>query len=199
MLNSYASYFVSYLLHNLKNIENIQRIVLFGSVAKGEETKESDIDLFIEVKKMTKKFEGEVQKIEEEFYRSREASLFKLKGVDNEFNIKIGRLTDWKDLYQSIASTGVILYGPYESRELPSGVRGYAIIFWEGVNKNRGAFLNKVYGFKVRGKRYEGLLEKYQGNRLGKSCILIPVQYKKEILTLTHKYAIKSRVMEVFR
>jgi|SRR3989338_8311046 len=199
MLKAYASYFVSYLLHHLKDIRNVQRIVLFGSVARGEETKESDVDLFIEVMKITKKFESEIKKIEGEFYQSREASLFKLKGVNNEFNIKMGRLTDWKDLYQSIASTGVTLYGPYESGKLPSGVKHYVIIFWVGINKNRGAFLNKVYGFKVKGRRYEGLLEKYNGNRLGKSCIIMPAQYKKEILELIHKYKILAKVMEVFR
>ena len=84
MLKAYASYFVSYLLCNLENIENVQRIILFGSVARDEGTKESDVDLFIEVKKKTKKIENEIKRMIEGFYKSREASLFKLKGIDNE-------------------------------------------------------------------------------------------------------------------
>lgn len=199
MLKDYASYFVSYLLHNLRSIENIQRIILFGSVAKGEETKESDIDIFIEVDKITKKIEDDVKKVEEEFYQSREASLFKVRGIGNVFNIKIGRLVDWKDLSSSIASTGIILYGFYESRKLPSDVQHQIIFFWDGIEKNRGAFLNKIYGFKIKGRRYEGLLEKYQGIRLGKSCIMLPVQYKKEIFNLLHKHKTKAKVIEIFR
>ena len=51
MLIPYASYFVSYLLDHLKNKNTIERIVLYGSVAREESTKESDVDIFIESKK----------------------------------------------------------------------------------------------------------------------------------------------------
>ena len=199
MLKAYASYFVSYLLCNLENIENVQRIILFGSVARDEGTKESDVDLFIEVKKKTKKIENEIKKMIEGFYKSREASLFKLKGIDNEISIKIGELKEWKDLHKSIASTGIVLYGNYEISELPFGVKNYIIVFWEEIGKNRGAFLNKLYGFKVKDKRYEGLLEKYNGNKLGKSCIILPINYKREIFKLLEKYKVQAKVMEVFR
>ena len=37
-------------------------------------------------------------KIKKDFYSSREASLFKLKKIDNEFSLVIGRLDKWKDL-----------------------------------------------------------------------------------------------------
>lgn len=183
----------------MKDIERIQRIVLFGSVAKGEDTQESDIDIFIEVKKLSKKFESELKKMEGSFYQSREASLFNLKGVHNEFAIKTGKLKNWKDLSSSIASTGIVLYGPYESRELPDGVQHHIIVFWDGILKNRGAFLNKIYGFNIKGKYYEGLLQRYQGIRLGKSCIMLPVQYKKEIFNLLDKHQTKAKVIEVFR
>jgi len=199
MLKAYASYFVSYLLCNLENIENVQRIILFGSVARDEGTKESDVDLFIEVKKKTKKIENEIKRMIEGFYKSREASLFKLKGIDNEISIKIGELKEWKDLHKSIASTGIVLYGNYEISELPFGVKNYIIVFWEEIGKNRGAFLNKLYGFKVKDKRYEGLLEKYNGNKLGKSCIILPINYKREIFKLLEKYKVQAKVMEVFR
>ena len=199
MLKAYASYFVSYLLCNLENIEDVQRIILFGSVARDEGTKESDVDLFIEVKKKTKKIENEIKRMIEGFYKSREASLFKLKGIDNEISIKIGELKEWKDLHKSIASTGIVLYGNYEISELPFGVKNYIIVFWEEIGKNRGAFLNKLYGFKVKDKRYEGLLEKYNGNKLGKSCIILPINYKREIFKLLEKYKVQAKVMEVFR
>lgn len=199
MLKVYASYFASYLLNNLKSIENVQRIILFGSVSRDEGTKESDVDIFIEVKKKTKKIEDEIKNITDNFYQSRESSLFKLRGIMNEFSIKIGKLKEWEDLHKSIASTGIVLYGPYQVDELPSGIKHFMIVFWDGIGKNRGAFLNKLYGFKVKDKYYEGLLRKYEGNRLGKSCIMLPVQYKKEIFMLLEKYKVKAKVLEIFK
>src|SRR3989344_3457161 len=102
MLKAYASYFVSFLLDNLKKIETIERIILFGSVARDEARKDSDIDIFIEVKKKTKKIENDIFEIEKKFYGSREANLFKSKGVDNKISIKMGKLIEWKDLYKII-------------------------------------------------------------------------------------------------
>ena len=201
MLISYAGYFVAYLLDKLEQtgkIENIERIVLYGSVAKGEAGKESDIDIFIEVKKKNIKFEKEVQRIEQNFYQSREAALFKTKGIDNRFSIKIGILKEWKELYRSIASTGIVLYGKYEAKELPTGVKHFVIVFWDKIGKNRGAFLNKLYGFKIRGRRYEGLLEKFEGRKLGKSCVMLPVQHKGELFRLIKKHKAQAHVLEVF-
>ena len=91
MKKEYASYFVSFLLNSIQNKENIHRIILFGSVAKDDATKESDVDIFIEVKKKTKIFNEEIDKIEKEFYQSREFSLFSVKGINNKFNVKILR------------------------------------------------------------------------------------------------------------
>ena len=179
MLKAYASYFVSYLLDNInkKSLNNIRRIVLFGSVARDEATKNSDIDLFIETSNKSKTFENEIKKILEKFYQSRESSLFKTKGIDSKINIKSGVLKDWNEIYTTIASEGIVLYGYYEAKELPSGVKHFIIIFWDKIEKNRGAFLNKIYGFKIKEKRYEGLLSKFNGKKLGKSSILIPIQH----------------------
>ncbi len=198
MLKSYASYFVSYLLNNLKNINNIERVVLFGSVARDDATKDSDIDLFVESKKESVKFKDEINKIEKNFYHSREALLFKVNGIENKINIKIGVLKDWKDLYKSIASTGIILYGPYEAKELPKEVNHKIIIYWDKIEKNRGSFLNKIYGFRLKEKQYAGLLLKFNGKRIGKSCIIIPSIYKEDILKLLKEHKVHGKTIDVF-
>ena len=198
MLKNYASYFVSYLLSNLKNVENMERIVLYGSVARDEAVRESDVDIFIEVKKKKIKSEKEIGEIEKKFYQSREAALFKSKGIDNKFSVKIGTLQEWGDLYKSIASTGIVLYGPYEARDLPSGVKHFIIVFWEKIGKNRGSFLNKLYGFKIKDKHYNGLLVKFNGKKIGKSCIMLPIQYKNDIFKLLKEHKVKAKALEVF-
>ena|SRR3989344_3763474 len=198
MLKNYASYFVSYLLNNLKNINNIERIVLYGSVAKEETTKDSDIDIFIEVKKDTKKFEKDIKDIEKNFYQSRESTIFKSKEIDNMFSIKIGKLKEWKELSRGIASTGIILYGPYETKELPSTIKHFIIIFWNKIGKNRGSFLNKLYGVKIKQKYYEGLIAKLNGKKIGKSCIMLPIQYKNDIFKLLKEHEVEAKNLEVF-
>lgn len=199
MLKEYAMCFVAYLFSNLgKEKENIERVILFGSVAREEAEKESDIDIFIEVKKKTKKIENEIKKTEEKFYGSREASLFKLKNIDNKFNIKIGKLSEWTELERSIASTGIVLYSNYEIKKLPFGVKHFIIVFWNKIGKNRGAFLNKLYGFKIKNKYYSGLISKFSGKKLGKSCLMLPIQYKKDILKLLEEYKVEAKIIEVF-
>ncbi len=197
MLKVYASYFTSFLLKNLPEAESIQRIVLYGSAATGQTRKDSDIDLFIEAKdaSVSKKLE----KIEQQFYESREAILFKSSGIDNKFSIKVGTIKDWQELYRSIASTGIVLYGPYEVTHLPSGIKHMVIIFWDSIGKNRGAFLNKLYGVKINDKRYPGLLEKIGGKRTGKSSIMIPVEYQKDVFTLLKQYKVNAKHIEVFK
>jgi predicted nucleotidyltransferase len=195
-LKSYASYFVSYFLNNLKSIEHIEKIILFGSVAKGEAGKESDVDIFVEIRKESKKFKKEAENILSEFYKSREALIFKNKGIDNKINLIMGELSKWKDLKRSIEATGIVLYGKY----FPADVKGkkYAAIFWEKIGKNRGALLNKIYGFKIKGKEYAGLLDKFEGRKLGKSCIMIPIEYRDNIVRLLKKYKANARIIELY-
>lgn len=200
MLKAYASYFAAYLMDNLnKSVRaNIERIILFGSVAKEEATKDSDVDIFIELKKQNKQTEKSIINIINEFYKSKDAMLFKVRGVDNKINIKLGKLKEWEELYTSVASTGIILYGPYEAKELPSGVKHSIIIFWDEIKKNRGAFLNKIYGFNVNEKHYNGLLESMNGKKIGKSSIMMPIEHKNEIFKLLEKYKVKAKIIEVF-
>jgi predicted nucleotidyltransferase len=197
MLKAYASYFASYLLANLKNIEIIGRIILFGSIAKDEAEKESDVDIFIEVRKESKKINDEIENILGDFYKSREALIFKAKGIDNKINLIIGKLENWKDLRSSIESTGILLYGNFVALGRHEG-RKYAIIFWDQIGKNRGAFLNKIYGFKAGGKYYKGIRELFNGVKLGKSSIMIPVEHKEEIFKLVKHYRVNARFVEVY-
>jgi len=196
MDKAYASYFVSFLLSNFRDIGNIEKIILFGSVARNEAAKDSDIDLFMEIKKESKRFSDKLQKITEEFYKSREALIFKTKGIDNKINIIAGKIDNWKELKESIESNGILLYGKYVS----SNVKGtkYSIIFWDSIKLNRGAFLNKIYGFKANNKHYSGLIEKFNGKKLGKSSFMIPIEHTDDILKLIKHYKVNAKIIEVY-
>src|SRR3989344_7283704 len=187
-LKAYASYFVSYLLNDLSEFPTIRNIILFGSIARGDSNEDSDVDIFIDIKKEDKNLNNKIEKIIEKFYRSREALLFKNKHIYNKINALVGKLNEWKELKNSIESTGIVLYGPYIS----AGIKGrkYIIISWNKVGKNRGAFLNKIYGFKAGNNRYKGLVEILNGKKVGKSTIAVPAENASEIIKILGKYKV---------
>jgi len=197
MLKIYASYFVSYLLNNLEDISSIDKIILFGSVARDNVQRDSDIDIFIEIKKKSKTFENRIESILDDFYKSRESLIFKAKGVNNRINLIIGKLNEWRDLKKSIESTGIVLYGRYSYGG--SGKRKYAVIFWDKIGINRGAFLNKIYGFKTGKKEYSGFLQRVEGKKLGKSSIMIPIEYVDDFLKLIEHYNVSAKIIEVYK
>ena len=193
---SYASHFVSFLLDLLKGKENIKNIILFGSVSRAEETSESDVDIFIDIKKSSKKLESDVKKIVDLFYQSKDALLFKSKGIDNKINVVVGKLNEWDKIKSGIESSGLVLYGPYISTAI-SGKKSI-LISWDNISINRGAFLNKLYGYKIGEKRYAGMIELFNGKKIGKSSALIPIENSKEVLDLIKRHKVNASLLEVY-
>lgn len=109
-IRAYASYFISFLINNLDDFSNLKSIILFGSVARGYAERNSDVDIFVDIKKVNKNEEARFNKILENFYKSREELMFKAKGIDNKINLIAGK-DEWKDLKKSIENTGIVLYG----------------------------------------------------------------------------------------
>ena len=194
MYKAYASTFVSWFLTQNRDVSHIKSVILFGSAAKGEARKDSDIDVFIDVKSMTKKAKKDIEDAVEVFYKSRDALLFKAKGIDNKINVIVGKLEEWKDLKPSVEATGIVLYGRYTGGKAEG--RKYAVISWSRIGKNRGALLNKIYGFRANNKKYQGLLEKLEGRKLGKSTIMIPVERKNEILPILKYHDVDATIQE---
>ena len=196
LLRAYALSYVSYLFRRLNRAVLIEKIILFGSVAKRVSTKDSDLDIFIEVLKKDTKLEKEIIKLTDEFYQSREAVSFKLSSIENKIHLIIGKIEEWNDLQKSIENEGIVLYGSYVS----SNVKGVkkAIIYWDNIKKNRGAFLNKIYGFNSKGVYSSGVLTLVKGSKLGKSCIIIPINALKQIEPILRHYGVNAKIVEVY-
>lgn len=197
VIKKYAINTVTYVLNKLnqKSFNDIKQIILFGSAARGTATKESDIDLFFETNKKNKNI---IKKKINEFYTSREGLLFKTKGISNQFQITVGKIEEWKELHKSIASEGIILYGPYLGKA-PKGLKHYFIISWENLDiKNRGAFLNKLYGYSVGETKYKGLVKKWDAKKIGKSAILLPSKYKLDLFNILDKYKVDFKIIDVY-
>jgi predicted nucleotidyltransferase len=176
----YAMDFASFVLEQIpdKMKENIRSIVLFGSGARGEHRKSSDVDIFIEVSRGVEALESEIEKAAERFYGSiRYRNYWRLKGFQYIFSCKVGDERSWRNLYPALMADGIMLYGKYCTQE-DLGKRS-ALFTWENI-RSSGMRVNlhrSLHGYKVRGKAYPGLLERYHGVRLTKGTILVPLEH----------------------
>ncbi len=179
-------------------IKRLRTVILFGSVAQGTATVESDVDIFFDVdmpKTGQQKLRIKLDKAIGQFYLSNTALGFKLKGIENELSIKVGKLREWKELRQNIAATGVILYGKYFAK---FEGKAQTIVSIERIGKLEGALLNKLYGYKAGNKRYPGLIKKIYGSRLGRAFI-IPSEYKGIIRDVFKKYKVDYTEIDISR
>lgn len=201
-LKKYTFAFANFLVNNIaeKWLEDVDSIILFGSVAQGRASEESDIDIFFDValpKSRINEFRRVLMKIKEQFLLSNEALRFKSRKLYNEINFTIGNLTEWTEMKKSMSSGGLIIYGKYRDVFQKKGMRHCMIFFWESIGKNRGAFLNKLYGYTANKRRYKGFLDK-RGIKIGKSAALIPSEFKDEFIEILQKYVVEYKILEVY-
>lgn len=197
-LISYASSFASFLLDSSFG-DRINKIILFGSVARGDFSNESDIDLFIDI---SDKFEKDIEKVLIAFKHSKANEVWNLKGMKHEISLKIGNLDKWA-LKREVISSGILLYGKYN--ELPKNIGYYLLIKME-LKKMKFSeqmkLWRRLYGYKqkIGNKMYEGkgLVEELGGKKIGKAVIAIPMEKRKEILDLLNKGKIRHNVSEIW-
>ncbi|MFH1711377.1 MAG: nucleotidyltransferase domain-containing protein [Nanoarchaeota archaeon] len=197
-LISYASDFVSFLIQNTKNIEKIKSIILFGSSARGEATKESDVDIFIDILDNEKLMEKEAKEISSKFFNSvKFKSYWKLLNIKNEISTIVGKLNEWK-LKDSMLGSSIVLYQKY-SPTLENG-RNIAILTWSNVKPNsRRVMLNKkLFGYKHYKRYYKGILEQHESKKLGTNVISIPTEHLNLFIKEFHKFKIPVKIQRVF-
>jgi len=193
-LIAYALAFVSFIF---PKIENIKEIILFGSVARGEAGKDSDIDLFFDLE--NEKHEEEIKKSIEiglkKFYKSKIAETSQAKGINNPIKANIGDLSKWK-LKRSIISNGITLYSKY--KEIPENLKGYAIFNIAPIKNiaKRNQIIRKLFGRKEKGYNAKGIIEELNGKKLSPTSFIIPLEHSKEILEILGKEKINYSFFE---
>src|SRR3990167_3686226 len=116
-MHSYIYDFLSIVFDKLKDSEKIKGIILFGSFARGNPRKDSDIDLFIDVEEKNKEeIEKHVRESLNEF-ELKSSKSWKLKGLNNAIVPIVDSLDkdQWRELKRDISSYGLTLYGKYRS------------------------------------------------------------------------------------
>lgn len=186
--NNIISYALSFTSFLLRRIENVNTVVLFGSVARGDYDDESDIDLFIETEESEKKIDETITL----FKKSKEHEKYLDLGVKNQISLKIGKLKDWSSLRESILDNGITLYGKYE--ELPENLKHF-ILFTISMKKlhqkTKLKVWRRLYGYrqKVGNKIYrkKGIVEIFDGKRFGDGMLAIPKNRENDMISFLNK------------
>ncbi len=168
-----AAHFVSFLIQNLSpsELDKINTILLHGSVARNEQTPQSDIDIFIDT---DTRLSTKVKDILERFYGSEPYRYWKLLGVRNVIKIICDRLSSYPDLRKSIVNDGITLFEKYKQQITENNP--YTLIWWDAIkNQSKRVLLSKqMYGYKLKNKEHPGLFTK-NWQRLGPNTILVPL------------------------
>ena len=197
-LVSYAMDFASFLIEEIKDKEKIRNIILFGSVSRGDNDNNSDIDIFIDIVREDKKIEKEISRILMKFKDSvKFKNYWKLLGVENETKIMVGNLDNWKGLKSSIIANGILFYGKF--KPFVEEGKHLVLFVWENIkpNSKRVLFNKQMFGYKQKGKFYEGLIGKYGAERFGKGCIIAPLEQSNIFHSLFKKYRIGVKIKKV--
>ncbi len=173
-LISYAMDSASYII---SKAEDINRIILHGSITRGDFDEESDVDLFIDAK--NKKLEKTISSILENYYKTEIYKKWELKGINSPISVIVGNLDsdEWKDLKRAMMNTGIILYGKYKAEA--EKVNHYTLFSFENIkpDKKRVAVHRKLFGFTLNKKNYPGLIEKLNAIKINKGTILVPIEH----------------------
>ena len=195
-LKAYAVDFVSFLLQEMGDT-NIKQIILFGSVAREEATKASDIDLFIDI--INPKVEPQIRLTLEHYYNSVKVHKYwALLGLRNQFHLSIGKLHEWDELQRSLIASGLVLYGKYSAGVETKGY--YLFIVKPGKHRAKNLSIwRQLYGYtqKVSTKTYskEGMIQKYQGRKLANGVFIIPLEHAQKVRLFLAQHKFKMELI----
>lgn len=193
-LTAYAISFASFVFPKL---EYIKEVVLFGSVARGEADKNSDIDLFFNLdnEKNEKQVKATLKKQTEKFYKSKIFELWSLKGIKNFIKIHVGNLDRWK-LKRSIISEGKILYSSY--KEVPKDLKHFALFNIKPIKDiaKRNKIIRKLFGRKEENYSTTGILKEFNGKKISPTSFIVPAEHTQKIIKILGKEKIDYIFLE---
>jgi len=180
----------------LSEIKEIKVIILYGSLARGESTPRSDIDLFmISSKDIKDKIEEKVIELENQIHRSIQPTIRtekQLKTMDS-------------GLLQNIFQEGKILF-LREYFDFPVSFlleqKPFVIYKFDisNLKQNQKAEFNReLYGYKDKKYAYEGLIHKAGGNKLSSGCIIVPFNGKKTVEEFFGKKRVKFEEIKIWK
>lgn len=177
---------------------NVRRIVLFGSVARGEFDRKSDIDIFIDTQKQVG---PEVKECEKSFESVRERR-WDLKGITLPLKVICADLDKpaWHGIRDEIEDHGITLYGPTgQTKEKDH----YLITFTSThlPSPERTRLQRRLFGYTIRkeGKSYPqaGRIAEEMGTKICNHTAIIPTSSKRAIETILKEAGAKFQTRKI--
>lgn len=197
--------YLSILFDKIDDKSIIKSIILFGSVARGNARKDSDIDLFIDVSQQNKDEVNAKTKEALNEFEVKAKKTWKLRGVANPISIIVDDLKaeKWKELKIEMSTHGIVLYSRYMA-ELE--VKKNAVLLEYDLSKAKQKVKMKVlrnlFGYSIkRGKKlysWDGILHKVSGEKLSNG-VIVPMESFKEVRDIfaAHKIPLKLREIAI--
>ena len=192
--------FLSTMFDKLKDREKVRAVILFGSFARGNQRKDSDVDLFIDVRADNKEEVEQLVKESLQEFEIKIENVWKLEGINNAFAIIVDdiSLKKWEELRKDIGSYGILIYGRYET-PVKYGKRLVLIDYdlSKSKQKDKMRIIRALLGYKLkRGEKvYEqrGIIKKLGAEKLSNSILADTANYK-EIYNLLKKEKIPVKI-----
>jgi len=193
------------LIEDIKKITiqhpDIQTIILFGSVARGQEREQSDVDFCIILNnvKIKKVIQQQILAIEKKYNKN-----INVVFTDPTFE-KLDR-----QFIETLLREGIVLLGKLPEVTIQRlELEPYEIIKYDlsSMNQSEKMIIKRVlYGItttkKYKGKIYEnkqkGKVEEFGGLRIGIASILIPEKMSWQIEDILRKYKITIRKITIW-
>lgn len=181
----------------LSKIEDAKAVILYGSLARGEFTSRSDIDLFILTTddKTQKEAQDKVIKLESEIGRNIQPTIRTISELQK---------TD-TGLLQNIFQEGKILYLK-EPSDIPSAIllqqKPFLIYSFQISalpQKDKVKFNRQLYEQTRKEYKYKGLLQEIGGQKLSAGCVIIPHMQKEIIEKFFKKFKVKFEQLKVWK
>jgi len=181
----------------LSRIEDVKAVILYGSLARGEFTSRSDIDLFILTTddNTQKEVEDKVIELESEIGRNIQPTIRTITELQK---------TD-TGLLQNIFQEGKILYLK-EPSDIPSAIllqqKPFLIYSFQISSlpqKDKARFNRQLYEQTKKDYKYKGLLQEIGGQKLSSGCIMIPHMQKETIEKFFRKFKVKFEQLKVWK
>ena len=198
LLIAYAMDAASFIVQNLSEGERseLKEIVLFGSAARGEATKKSDVDLFLNTDREGAIPEYKLSDLVSRFFESAKyRKHWLLLGVKNRIACVSGVLDKW-ELRESVISDGLLLYGKYAG--LLRG-KSFVLFYWDGVKpeSRRVKLSRKLYGFSLGKRKYYGIVQKTGSTKIGSNCIMAPLEKAAQVKSAFRAMGVTVKSMHV--
>lgn len=181
----------------IDSIKGILQIVLFGSVARGEDTLKSDIDIAI------------IHNHKDKFELMKEANKYKSDKIQTTF-ISINDLPKESELVGALSGEGLLLYGrPIIIKEKQLDLNAKIFISYsladlpqtEKVKVNR-ALYGSVSKSSFQGKNYKtetkGLTNEPGIEKISKGVLLVKREKAPKVVNMLKRFKVKVREIPVW-